>query len=506
MDSDDEYESEEEEQQPMAVEEPVTVTADHWKGKGNDFYKAKNYVAAIAAYSEAITLDASNAALLTNRAAASLMLLQYKEAMADCDAAISMDPQNSKAYFRKATALKGLGKLDEAVVCLDRGLEFDPRSTTALADKQSLVAAKASMVAIRESLTSKQFTMALRQVDALGRQIGSTFRDLNVLKIETLLELNRPEDAYNLSNAVMRTAQNGDVELLRLRAQCFYSLGDLENALRHMQQAVRSDPDNLQVRAYYRQIKEIDERKSAGDVSFRAGEYQAAVDNWSLCIDITKNNKPFSAKLHLNRATAHAKLRHHEAAVKDCNLAIYYNEKYIKAFLRRAESFVALNTPEDIEKGIKDYEAAYELETNEASINDIKAKIKKAKVAHKRSKRKDLYSVLGITPEATEGEIKTAYRKLALKYHPDKQASKSEEEREKNTGMFKTIGEAYDVLSDAEKKARYDEGVELEDIDNPHAGGGCGGHGHSHGGGGGGGVDPDVLFQMFMQQQQRGRR
>jgi hypothetical protein len=62
------------------------------------------------------------------------------------------------------------------------------------------------------------------------------------------------------------------------------------------------------------------------------------------------------------------------------------------------------------------------------------------------------------------------------------------------------------VLSDAEKKARYDEGVELEDIDNPNAGGGCG-HGHSHQhhghsqGGGGGGMDPDVLFQMFMQQQ-----
>jgi curved DNA-binding protein CbpA len=42
-------------------------------------------------------------------------------------------------------------------------------------------------------------------------------------------------------------------------------------------------------------------------------------------------------------------------------------------------------------------------------------------VTLKRSKRKDLYSVLGITSEATEGEIKTAYRKLALKYHPDKQ-------------------------------------------------------------------------------------
>ena len=45
---------------------------------------------------------------------------------------------------------------------------------------------------------------------------------------------------------------------------------------------------------------------------------------------------------------------------------------------------------------------------------------------------------------------------------------------------------------------RYDEGVELEDIDNPHAG--AGGH-HGHGHGGMGGIDPNILFQMFMQQQ-----
>ncbi len=60
------------------------------------------------------------------------------------------------------------------------------------------------------------------------------------------------------------------------------------------------------------------------------------------------------------------------------------------------------------------------------------------------------------------------------------------------------VAEAYEVLSDAEKKRRYDAGVDLEDLDNPHAG-----HGHSHGGFGGGGmhgIDPELLFRMFMQQ------
>merc|ERR1711962_1341879 len=64
---------------------------------------------------------------------------------------------------------------------------------------------------------------------------------------------------------------------------------------------------------------------------------------------------------------------------------------------------------------------------------------------------KDYYSILGVTKGASDDEIKKAYRKLALKYHPDKNQSPGAEER------FKEIGEAYDVLSDSRKKQIYDQ-------------------------------------------------
>ena len=62
----------------------------------------------------------------------------------------------------------------------------------------------------------------------------------------------------------MRVAQNGDVELLKLRAQCFFALGDLDNAVRHLQQALRADPDNSTVRTFYRKMKDIEDKKSKG--------------------------------------------------------------------------------------------------------------------------------------------------------------------------------------------------------------------------------------------------
>ena len=63
---------------------------------------------------------------------------------------------------------------------------------------------------------------------------------------------------------------------------------------------------------------------------------------------------------------------------------------------------------------------------------------------------KDFYKVLGLNKSATEDDIKKAYRKMALKYHPDKNKSPGAEEK------FKEIAEAYEVLSDPKKKQIYD--------------------------------------------------
>lgn len=97
----------------------------------------------------------------------------------------------------------------------------------------------------------------------------------------------------------------------------------------------------------------------------------------------------------------------------------------------------------------------------------------------------DYYSVLGVERNADEAAIKKAYRKLAMKYHPDRNPDdKAAEEK------FKEIGEAYEVLSDADKRAAYDR-MGHEAFKN----GGMNGAG---GGGFGGFTDPmDIFAQMF---------
>ena len=105
--------------------------------------------------------------------------------------------------------------------------------------------------------------------------------------------------------------------------------------------------------------------------------------------------------------------------------------------------------------------------------------------------KRDYYEVLGVEKNASEAEIKKAYRKLAMKYHPDQNpGDKTAEEK------FKEVNEAYEVLSDADKKARYDQ-YGFAGVDpnfNPAAGAGFGGFG---GGGFGFGDFSDIFGDFF---------
>ena len=94
--------------------------------------------------------------------------------------------------------------------------------------------------------------------------------------------------------------------------------------------------------------------------------------------------------------------------------------------------------------------------------------------------KRDYYEVLGVSKSASADEIKKAYRKLAIKYHPDK--NPDDKKAEEN---FKEAAEAYEVLSDAQKKQRYDQFG--------HAGMG----GAAGGGFGGGGMSMDDIFSQF---------
>ena len=94
--------------------------------------------------------------------------------------------------------------------------------------------------------------------------------------------------------------------------------------------------------------------------------------------------------------------------------------------------------------------------------------------------KRDYYKVLGVEKGATQKEIKKSYRKIAMKYHPDRNPDNKEAEEK-----FKEAAEAYEVLSDEQKRARYDQFG--------HAGVGQGGRGGFRSGG----MTMEDIFSQF---------
>eukprot|EP00545_Synedropsis_sp_CCMP1620_P013457 CAMPEP_0119003558 /NCGR_PEP_ID=MMETSP1176-20130426/630_1 /TAXON_ID=265551 /ORGANISM="Synedropsis recta cf, Strain CCMP1620" /LENGTH=584 /DNA_ID=CAMNT_0006955171 /DNA_START=140 /DNA_END=1894 /DNA_ORIENTATION=+ len=547
---------EEEEEEEVAA---VTVTHAEHKQHGNASYQQKDYrtatghytlaietakqelesiIAAAATATTATTTTAADkatekatdlatklASYYGNRAAAFTMLLNYDDAINDCDAAIAVDSKFIKAHFRKAKVLCTVGRLDEALKAYSYGLIHDPNHAVAIQERTQVQTIQKRFLLAKELLAKMDASsstqhhnqhharQALSQIQLVLAACPS-YHDATLVKIDALSRMTsspaRMDEAYALSTKLMTTSDGYETnnDLIYIRANCLFHQGNLEGTKNHLRMILASDPDNKKSFAMIKLVRALVKKKDDADQAYKQNDFATAVTCYGQALDdlCPKQNTVYTSKLHFNRAMAHHGLRNHAACVADCTTAIRLNSDYQKAYMRRAASQLLLGAKEDCQGAIRDYDQAERLANTPEEIKDIRKKSKSAKIQLSRAGKKDLYKLLDLSRDATESDIKKAYRKMALKHHPDRQKG-SEEEKKLAEATFREINLANEILSDPQKKRRYDEGVDEQDIDDPHAQPG-GGHGHSHGGHGGGmgGMDQDMLFEMFMRQQQQSRR
>lgn len=133
------------------------------------------------------------------------------------------------------------------------------------------------------------------------------------------------------------------------------------------------------------------------------GRWQQALTLYNDALTIDKNNKAVNAKLYFNKATVCSKLNQIKEAADACTAALELDENYVKALLRRAKCYSDLGEYED---AVRDYERLYKIDKSKEN----KQLLQEAKLALKKSKRKDYYKILGVEKTASVEDIKRAYR------------------------------------------------------------------------------------------------
>jgi tetratricopeptide (TPR) repeat protein len=483
---------------------------NEFRRKGNHAFKMKDYERACAKYSSAIVsslslpeLEKAGLPLLyCNRAAAYLALGKPIEALEDCRSGMNLSPVHRKCRFRAVTCLVRMGRFTEArglvrgVVGTQTGSNRIEDSIAAEVAKrtQEIDEAEKALVGYLDTLADGRFgTMealktAYKEVEAHVPHAEALVVSLVVAHIQ----FGDFSGADRILDVVLKQRGSNPpawagwcrVQTCFFKAdylQCGRNLEALDGLLKRQAtdgtgnafaaenqydgsvSRVLTLPDRGSVESMSREIGALQGLKDQAHGQMYRGAFNDAIETYSRALSSPQMSPAMAAILFSNRAASYQSVGQHALALADCCMAVAISPHFAKPHSRMAGLLFDLGLYLDAQKSIERAVACAATSKQRSEYQNAKNSI-----SHHRRQQMDHTRLLGLHHSASVVDGKRAYRKLALKLHPDKTSQATnriqfqlseagsrlwtaEETRhqvlEQATWLFKQLGEAQDAMT-----------------------------------------------------------
>ena len=390
------------------------------KEKGNALFKEKRYEDAIKFYEKALDINSSIEVLYSNKGTCKKCLKEYKDAINDYKKALELNPKNTKNMNRLASVYIITGQIGEAKLLQEKALNLEPNNSTYREQMATIEKILEDETKLNDKINEKKFEELTEAIQYINKEVN-----------------------YN-------DKKNDEFDYLT--ALCLYYDGQYEKAKKQIN-IMKSRGNKTDTTDLLNKVNTIESVKNKANEIFKQKKYEEAIEEYTKILDFDQSNKKFNSLILANRALCYQKLNKNVEALRDSNQSIKLNPFYARGYIKRGNVYMELKMFDDARA---DFQKAKDLDPNVTGVDGYLAEAnQKAEKARKR----DYYAILGIDKNADERDIKRAYKKMAMKYHPDRN-SETEESKKLAEKNFIDVNDAYSVLSDPKKRSMYDQGVD----------------------------------------------
>lgn len=449
---------------------------------GKKLLAAGQLAEALSHYHAAVEGDKQNYLTYFRRATVYLALGKSKSALPDLDKVMELKPDFTAARLQRGNVLLKQGKLQDAKEDFETVIQKEPTNEEAIQQIHLLSPVHSDILTAKDFYRNKQYEAA---IDILSRIIDICPWDAELREIRANCYLAVGENFKAISDIRSTTKLISDNTDAFLKLSLIhYQMGDADDSLMQIRECLKLDQEHKECKKHYSKVKKIVKQLNSAQEFRNEKKYQECVDKAKQILGTEPSEREYILKANSFLCHCNHKAGHIKDGFSACDTVLAIDPDNVDAIIDKAETYL---TNEEYDEAIRLFQDAQNKDQDSRRIQEGMNRAQKLK---KQSMRRDYYKILGVKRTASKKQILKAYKKLAMKYHPDKYEGDDKKMAEKK---FIDIAAAKEVLTDPDKRNQFDNGEDPLDPENQQGGG----HGFNpfgqgfnpFGGGGGGGFN-----------------